>query len=77
MFPLTRPLSLAAAAALAVLTTSSIPARAGDAAAGSDRATVTHVSDSGNCGLLKRAISRRACQARLERGTHIDTAENN
>jgi hypothetical protein len=76
MFPLTRPLSLAAAATLAVLTTFSVPAHAGEAAVGSDRATSFDGSDNGNCALLKRAISRRACQARLQRELHIDTAEN-
>ena len=76
MFPLTRTLSLAAAAALVVLTTFSVPAHAGVAAVGSDRATSFHGSDNGNCALLKRAISRRACQARLQRELHIDTAEN-
>jgi hypothetical protein len=75
MFPLTRTLSLAAAAALVVLTAFSIPALAGEAAVGS-RATSFHGSDNGNCALLKRAISRRACQARLQRELHIDTAEN-
>jgi hypothetical protein len=76
MFPFTRPLSLTAAAALAVLIMPSAPAHAGEAAAGSDRATVIHVSDSGHCALLKRAIARRACLARLERGVRIDTAQN-
>jgi|SoimicMinimDraft_4_1059732.scaffolds.fasta_scaffold06167_1 hypothetical protein len=76
MFPLTRPLSLAAAAALVVLTTFSVPAHAGEAAVGSDRATSFDGSANGNCALLKRAISRRACQARLQRELHIDTAEN-
>jgi hypothetical protein len=75
MFPLTRPLSLAAAAALAVLTAFSVPTHAGEAAAGSDRATSFDGSDNA-CALLKRAISRRACQARLEHGAPIDTAEN-
>ena len=75
MFPLTRTLSLAAAAALVVLTAFSIPARAGDAAVGSDGATSFDGSANGNCALLKRAISRPACQARLQQ-LHIDTAEN-
>jgi hypothetical protein len=54
----------------------SVPTHAGEADAGGDRATVTHVSDSGQCALLKRAISRRSCQARLSRGVRIDTAQN-
>jgi hypothetical protein len=29
-----------------------------------------------DCRLLKRAISRRACQARLWREMQVDTAEN-
>ena len=76
MFPLTRPLSLAAAAAVAILIMFSVPAHAGEAASGSERATLIHMSDSGQCALLKRAISRRACLARLGSGGRIDTAQN-
>jgi hypothetical protein len=76
MFPLTRPTILAAAASLVVLTTFSVPAHTGEAAADSNRATSLSASDSGNCASLKRAISRRACLARLWRDMHVDTAEN-
>ena len=40
---------------------------------GSSRSSRAH---SHGCHPLKRAISRRACQTRLWRGVHIDTAEN-
>jgi hypothetical protein len=74
MVPLTRILSLTAACALVVLT-AAIPAHAGEhaqkqASVGTDKPGVTQ------CGMFKRAISRRASHARLERGVHINTAEN-
>jgi hypothetical protein len=51
-----------------------VPAHAGEAAGG-NRVAVEQ-SESGTCALLQRAISRRACLARLERRAPIDTAEN-
>jgi hypothetical protein len=87
MFPLTRFLSLAAAGALVALTAASSPARADESAqnlARSHKPILTTVGQAdlnprqmGECSLQRRAISRRACQARLWRGVHIDTAENN
>jgi hypothetical protein len=74
MAPLTRILSLTAACALVVLTAAT-PALAGERA--QKQAPVgTHTPQVTQCSMLKRAISRRACVARLERGVHIDTAEN-
>lgn len=72
MVPLTRILSLTAACALV---TAAIPARAGEfaqkqASVGTDKPSVTQ------CGMLKRAISRRACHARLESVAPINTAAN-
>ena len=72
MVPLTRILSLAAACALVVLTAAT-PARAGEFA--QKQASVgTHTPRVTQCGTLKRAISRRACHARLERVAPIKTA---
>ena len=73
MFPLTRILSLAAAGALVALTAASIPARA-DESAPNLGPVGPHDSIFPECHLLKRAISRRACHARLWREEHIDTA---
>ena len=74
MAPLTRILSLAAACALVVLTAST-PARAGEFA--QKQASVgTHTPQVTQCGMLKRAISRRACVARLEQETPVKTAQN-
>ena len=72
MVPLTRILSLTAACALV---TAAIPARTGEfaqkqASVGTDKPSVTQ------CGMLKRAISRRACHARLESIAPINTAAN-
>lgn len=74
MVPLTRILSLAAACAFIALAAAA-PARAGElakkqASVGTNTLRVTQ------CGLLKRAISRRACQARLEQDTPVKTAQN-
>ena len=88
MFPLARIASLAAAGALVALTAASIPARAGELTqnagqVGSQAPAVTTVGPPdlnsgqiGECHQLKRAISRRACQARLWREMNVDTAEN-
>ena len=84
MFALTRISSMAAACVLVALTTASIPVRAEDTA--QDQGPVDpHASiltdqdtqqQMGECHLLRRAISRRACQARLWREEDMDTAEN-
>ena len=67
MFPLTRPLSLAAAAPLVVLTTFSVPAHAGEAAVGSDRATSFDGSANGNCACSSErfpaALAKAVCNA--------------
>lgn len=80
MFPLTRILTLAAAVTLAALTAASGPARAEESAQGRHQPILTTVGQAdlqmGECHLQRRAISRRACQARLWREMHIDTAEN-
>ena len=71
MFPLTRILCLAAAGALVALT-ASIPARAGDLSQAL-RSAEPHEFTFTECQALRRAISRRACQARLWRAP-FDTA---
>ena len=74
MVPLTRILSLTAACALVVLTAAT-PARAGEFA--QKQASVgTHTPQVTQCGMLKRAISRSACVARLEQDTPVKTAQN-
>jgi hypothetical protein len=75
MAPLTRILSLVAAGALVAFTSGSIPARSDDSAQNLG-AVGPHEPSATECHLLRRAMSRRACQARLWRGLHIDTAEN-
>jgi predicted aspartyl protease len=75
MVSLARFFSLAAAGALIALSVACITVRADEATqkqrrAGTPEASVTE------CQLLKRAISRRACQARAWRAIHLDTAEN-
>jgi hypothetical protein len=83
MFPLTRILSLAAAGALVALTAACSPAHADDLAqnpgpVGTHEPILAEQNpgEIGECHLHRRAISRHACQARLWRGLHIDTAEN-
>jgi hypothetical protein len=75
MIPVTRIPCLAAAGALLALTAASIPARAGEAAQ-NQGPVGRYESSLTDCQLLRRAISRRACLARLWRDMHIDTAEN-
>ena len=70
MLSLTRILSLAAAAALVALTAASIPALA------PERILLDLNRQIGECQLHRRAISRRACVARLGHEVRIDTAEN-
>lgn len=73
MVTLTRILSLTAACALVVLTAA--PASAGELA--QKQASVgTHTPGVTQCGMLKRAISRHACVARLEQDTPVKTAQN-
>jgi hypothetical protein len=83
VFPLTRILTLAVAVALVALTAASIPARAEESAPGRHPPIPTTVGQAdlnprqmGECHLQRRAISRRACQARLWHEMDIDTAEN-
>jgi hypothetical protein len=84
MFPLTRILTLAAATALVALTAASISARAEEWTQGRHPSIPTTVGQADlnpqqqmdECHLQRRAISRRACQVRIWREMHIDTAEN-
>ena len=83
MYPFTRILTLAAAVALVGLIGASIPALAEESATQRHMPSPTTVDQAdlnfqktGECHLLRRAISRRACQARLWREMEIDTAEN-
>ena len=74
MVPLTRILSLTAACALVVLTAAT-PAHAGEFA--QKQASVrTHTPGVTQCSMLKRAISRHACVARLEQDAPVKTAQN-
>ena len=75
MFSLTRILSLVAAGALVAVIAANIPARSGESAQ-SLAAIGLHAPSLTECRLLKRAISRRACQARLWREEPVETAEN-
>jgi hypothetical protein len=79
MFSLTRVITVTAAGALVALTAAS-SARAEDSAQGPHQPILTTVGQAdlklGECHLRRRAISRRACQARLRDELHIDTAEN-
>ena len=80
MYPFTRILTLAAAVALLGLIGASIPALAEESATQRHMPSPTTVDQAdlnfqGECHLLRRAISRRACQARLWREMEIDTAE--
>ena len=80
MYPFTRILTLAAAVALVGLIGASIPSLAEESATQRHTPTVDQADlnfqQAGECHLLRRAISRRACQARLWREMEIDTAEN-
>jgi hypothetical protein len=72
MSSLTRILGLIAAGALVAVTAANFPARSGE----SGPAVVgVHAPSLTECRLLKRAISRRACQARLWREAPVETAE--
>ena len=75
MFSLTRILGLVAAGALVAVIAANIPALSGES--GQRQAAVgLHAPSLTECRLLKRAISRRACQARLWRDAPVETAEN-
>jgi hypothetical protein len=74
MIPLTRISSLTAACALVVLT-ATVPAGAGELAQ-KQAAIGTHTPQATQCSMLKRAIARRACQARLEQEAPVKTAQN-
>ena len=75
MFSLTRIQSLVVAGALVAITAAYIPARSGESGQG-PAAIGLHVPSLTECRLLKRAISRRGCQARLSREAPVKTAEN-
>ena len=74
MTPLTRIPSLTAACALVVLA-ATVPARAGEFTQ-KQAAVGMHTPQATQCGMLRRAIARRACQARLEQKTPVKTAQN-
>jgi hypothetical protein len=75
MVPFNNFLGLAGVGALIACTTFGTPARAEDAnqRAGSAPPQASVFTD---CQLLRRAISRRACHARLWGEEQVDTAEN-
>jgi hypothetical protein len=75
MVPLTRIIGLAAAGALIAFTAVGTPAHAGESRQ-SARSAPPQASVFTDCQLLRRAISRRACQARLRWEEQVDTAEN-
>jgi len=75
MSSLTRILGLIAAGALVAVTAANFPARSGESGQG-PAAVGVHAPSLTECRLLKRAISRRACQARLWREAPVETAEN-
>jgi hypothetical protein len=74
MFTLSRILGLAAAGAFVAFTAASIPAR-GDESAKSLEPAGPHAPILTECHMLRRAISRHACQARLWRIEQIKTAQ--
>jgi hypothetical protein len=74
MRPVSRIVTFAAASILAVLTTASLPSHAKDPAQ-SPSTVWRHAYTFADCHALKRAISRRACQARLMREMEVDTAQ--
>ncbi len=75
MVPFTRIIGLAAAGALIAFTAVGTPAHAGESSKSAGSA-LPQASVFTDCQLLRRAISRRACQARLWREEQVDTAEN-
>ena len=75
MAPFTRIIGLAAAGALIAFTAVGTPAHA-DESSKSAGLAAPQASVFTDCQVLRRAISRRACQARLWREEQVDTAEN-
>ena len=75
MIPFIRIIGLAVAAPLSLLPAVGTPAHADESSksAGSALPQAPVFTD---CQVLRRAISRRACQARLWREEQVDTAEN-
>ena len=73
MVPFTRIIGLAAAGVLIAFTAVGTPAHADKS---SKSAALPQASVFTDCQVLRRAISRRACQARLWREEQVDTAEN-
>ena len=75
MVPFIRIIGLAVAAPLSLLPAVGTPAHADESSqsAGSAPPQASVFTD---CQVLRRAISRRACQARLWREEQVDTAEN-
>ena len=75
MIPFTRIIGLAAAGAFITFTAVGTPAHA-DESSKSGGSAPPQASVFTDCHVLRRAISRRACQARLWREEQVDTAEN-
>ena len=76
MFPVTRMLTLAAAVALVGLTAASAGAEDHHPIAITVAQADLNPAQIGDCHVQRRAISRRACHARLGNELPIDTAEN-
>ena len=75
MVPFIRIIGLAVAAPLSLLPAVGTPAHA-DESSKSAGSAPPQASVFTECQLLRRAISRRACQARPWREERVDTAEN-
>jgi hypothetical protein len=75
MVPFIRIIGLAVAAPLSLLPAVGTPAHA-DESSKSAGSALPQASVFTDCQVLRRAISRRACQARLWREEQVDTAEN-
>jgi hypothetical protein len=76
MFRLIRIPTLAAAGALVALTTANARAEDHKPVPATVAQADLNTPLIGDCLLQRRAISRRACQARLRSEINIDTAEN-
>ena len=74
MIPSTQIIGLAAAGALIAFTAVVTPAHAGESSESAGSAP-PQASVSTDCQHLRRAISRRACKARLVREEQVDVAE--
>jgi len=74
MVPFNHFLGLAGIGALIAVTTFGPPARAGESSQ-SARSAPPQASVFTDCHQLRRAISRRACMARLSREEQVDVAE--